>query len=220
MGCWVWCPLSSSWSGQVTLMVWMVIEWLRWDFRKQDQHQQMTANKIFTTMETFHWTATWILCVSTLSRLWHLNFSNETQNFLCSAKKTLDHLATVQFFFFSAQKRCFWHCPWFRSGLTRRNGTSVAHVQDFSVCSGFSWADSSLTQNLKFAGSSQVACQSYEGCGHLLSSSSSSSTRVTLHVTILCCLAILSPTNLFQLLISCRLQCWYNSPPECFYRHS
>ncbi len=32
------------------------------------------------------------------------------QNLLSSEKRTLDHWATVQFFFSTAQVRCFWHC--------------------------------------------------------------------------------------------------------------
>ncbi len=44
-------------------------------------------------------------------------FPNEMQNLLLSEKRTLDHWATVQFFFSTAQVRCFWRCLWFRSGL-------------------------------------------------------------------------------------------------------
>ncbi len=44
-------------------------------------------------------------------------FPNEMQNLLSSEKRTLDHWATVQFFFSTAQVRCFWRCLWFRSGL-------------------------------------------------------------------------------------------------------
>ncbi len=44
-------------------------------------------------------------------------FPNEMQNLLSSEKRTLDHWATVQFFFSTAQGRCFWRCLWFRSGL-------------------------------------------------------------------------------------------------------
>ncbi len=61
--------------------------------------------------------AAWILCLSTLppdSRPW---FPNEKQNLLLSEKRTLDHWATVQFFFSLAQVRCFWRCFCFRSGL-------------------------------------------------------------------------------------------------------
>ncbi len=61
--------------------------------------------------------AGWILCLSSLSpdsRPW---FPNEKQNLLSSEKRTLDHWATVQFFFSLAQVRCFWRCFWFRSGL-------------------------------------------------------------------------------------------------------
>ncbi len=46
-------------------------------------------------------------------------FPNEIQNLLSSEKRTLDHWATVQFFFSLAQVRHLWHCLWFRSGLTR-----------------------------------------------------------------------------------------------------
>ncbi len=44
-------------------------------------------------------------------------FPNEMQNLLSFEKRTLDHWATVQFFFSTAQVRCFWCCLWFRSGL-------------------------------------------------------------------------------------------------------
>ncbi len=44
-------------------------------------------------------------------------FPNEIQNVLSSEKRTLDHWATVQFFFSLAQVRCFWRCFCFRSGL-------------------------------------------------------------------------------------------------------
>ncbi len=44
-------------------------------------------------------------------------FSNEMQNVLSSEKRTLDHWATVQFFFSLPQERCFWRCFCFRSGL-------------------------------------------------------------------------------------------------------
>ncbi len=44
-------------------------------------------------------------------------FPNEIQNLLSSEKRTLDHWATVQFFFSLAQVRCFWRCFCFRRGL-------------------------------------------------------------------------------------------------------
>ncbi len=43
-------------------------------------------------------------------------FPNEMLNWLSSEKQTLDHWATVQFFFSLAQVRCFWRCFCFRSG--------------------------------------------------------------------------------------------------------
>ncbi len=51
-----------------------------------------------------------------LQTLWPW-FPNEMQNLLSSEKRTLDHWATVQFFFSTAQVRRFWRCLWFRSGL-------------------------------------------------------------------------------------------------------
>ncbi len=44
-------------------------------------------------------------------------FPNEMHNLLSSEKRTLDHWATVQFFFSLAQVRCFWRCFCFRSSL-------------------------------------------------------------------------------------------------------
>ncbi len=65
-------------------------------------------------------------------------FPNEMQNLLSSEKRTLDHWATVQFFFSTAQVRCFWRCLWFRSGL-------VALFLKTSEC-GDSWCtDSSFS---------------------------------------------------------------------------
>ncbi len=90
------------------------------DFRKHSgptpeddmASQIITDWKLHTGLQ-----ATWILCLSTLppdSRPW---FPNEMQDVLSSEKRTLDHWATVQFFFSLAQVRCFWWCFCFRSGL-------------------------------------------------------------------------------------------------------
>ncbi len=65
-------------------------------------------------------------------------FPNEMQNLLSSEKRTLDHWATVQLFFSTAQVRCFWHCLWFRSGLvalflkTSERGDSWCTYSSFS----------------------------------------------------------------------------------------
>ncbi len=65
-------------------------------------------------------------------------FPNEIQNLLSSEKRTLDHWATVQLFFSTAQVRRFWCCLWFRSGL-------VALFLKTSEC-GDSWCtDSSFS---------------------------------------------------------------------------
>ncbi len=67
-------------------------------------------------------------------------FPNEMQNLLSSEKRTLDHWATVQFFFSTAQVRCFWCCLWFRSGLvalflkTSERGDSWCTDSSFSPC--------------------------------------------------------------------------------------
>ncbi len=58
--------------------------------------------------------ATWILCLSTLPPDSGTFFFSK---FPTSENRTLDHWATVQFFFSTAQVRCFWRCLWFRSGL-------------------------------------------------------------------------------------------------------
>ncbi len=73
-------------------------------------------------------------------------FPNEIQNLLSSEKRTLDHWATVQFFFSLAQVRRLWRCLWFRSGwVNKRNTTTVAKFLDTSVCGG-SWCfDPSLS---------------------------------------------------------------------------
>ncbi len=44
-------------------------------------------------------------------------FPNEMLILLSSEKRTLDHWATVQFFFSLVQERFFWRCFCFRSGL-------------------------------------------------------------------------------------------------------
>ncbi len=61
-------------------------------------------------------------------------FPNEMQNLLSSEKRTLDHWATVQFFFSLAQVRRLWRCLWFRSGLTRGSSSSrfICHIHDYT----------------------------------------------------------------------------------------
>ncbi len=61
--------------------------------------------------------ATWILCLSTLPPDSGTLISKWNAKFLSSEKRTLDHWATVEFFFSTAQVRCFWRCLWFRRGL-------------------------------------------------------------------------------------------------------
>ncbi len=81
-----------------------------------DQHQQTSRHpKSSLTAETSHWTSSSLDSVplQSSSRPW---FPNEMQNLLLSEKRTLDHWATVQFFFSTAQVRCFWRCLWFRLG--------------------------------------------------------------------------------------------------------
>ncbi len=66
-------------------------------------------------------------------------FPNEMHNLLSSEKRTLDHWATVQLFFSTAQVRRFWRCLWFRSGLvalflkTSERGDSWCTDSSFSL---------------------------------------------------------------------------------------
>ncbi len=98
-------------------------KWLRWLWTSEntvDQHQQMTWQpKPSLTVETSHWTSSNIDYVPfhSSSRLWDLDFQMKCKIDLKSEKRTLDHWATVQFFFSLAQVRCFWRCFCFRSGL-------------------------------------------------------------------------------------------------------
>ncbi len=96
--------------------------WLRWLWT---QKTQWTNTSRWHGSPNHHWLwklhsglqATWIMCLSTLPPDSGTLFPNEMQNLLSSEKRTLDHWATVQFFFSTAQVRCFWRCLWFRSGL-------------------------------------------------------------------------------------------------------
>ncbi len=96
--------------------------WLRWLWTSEntvDQHQQMTWQPKSSLTGNFtldfkqHGFCASPLFLQTLGP-W---FPNEMQNLLSSEKRTLDHWATVQFFFSTAQVRRFWRCLWFRSGL-------------------------------------------------------------------------------------------------------
>ncbi len=65
-------------------------------------------------------------------------FPNEMQNVLSSEKRTLDHWATVQFFFSLAQVRCFWRCLCFRSGLVTLFLKMSEHGDSWCTDSSFS----------------------------------------------------------------------------------
>ncbi len=116
--------------------------WLRWLWTSEntvDQHQQMTwqpkssLTGNFTDFKQHGFCASPVF-LQTLGP-W---FPNEMQNLLSSEKRTLDHWATVQFFFSTAQVRRFWRSLWFRSGL-------VALFLKTSEC-GDSWCtDSSFS---------------------------------------------------------------------------
>ncbi len=105
-----------------------------------DQHQQTSRHlKSLLTSETSHWISSSLdfVPLQSSSRPW---FPNEKQNLLSSEKRTLDHWASVQFFFSLAQVRCFWRCFWFRSGL-------VAHFLKMSE-RGDSWCTDSSFSSL------------------------------------------------------------------------
>ncbi len=65
-------------------------------------------------------------------------FPNKMRNLLSSEKRTLDHWATVQFFFSSAQVRCFWRCFRFRSGLVALFLKMSEHGDSWCTDSSFS----------------------------------------------------------------------------------
>ncbi len=66
---------------------------------------------------TLDFQATWNLCLSTLPPDSGTLISKWNANLLSSEKRSFGPLSTVQFFFYTAQVRCFWRCLWFRSGL-------------------------------------------------------------------------------------------------------
>ncbi len=80
-------------------------KWLRWLWTSEntvDQHRQMTWQpKPSLTVETSHWTSSNIDYVPfhSSTRLWDLDFQMKCKIDLKSEKRTLDHWATVQFFF-------------------------------------------------------------------------------------------------------------------------
>ncbi len=78
-------------------------------------------------------------------------FLNEMQNLFSSEKRTLDHWATVQFFFSLTQVRCFWCCLWFRSGLIAKGWRrlSVVTLDALTPASvHFLWSSSKLLNRL------------------------------------------------------------------------
>ncbi len=75
--------------------------------------------------------STWAMSFSTLPPDSRTLVSNEIQNLLSSENRTLDHWATVQFFFSLAQVRRLWH--------------NCAKFLDTSVCGGSWCLDPSLS---------------------------------------------------------------------------
>ncbi len=67
------------------------------------------------TVETSHWTSSNMDSVPlhTSSRLWDLDFQIKCKIYFHLKRG----LWTTEFFFSTAQVRCFWRCLWFRSGL-------------------------------------------------------------------------------------------------------
>ncbi len=65
-------------------------------------------------------------------------FPNEMHNLLSSEKRTLDHWATVQLFFSTAQVRCFWCCWCFRSCLVALFLKMSEHGNSWCTDSSFS----------------------------------------------------------------------------------
>ncbi len=85
--------------------------------------------------------STWIICLSTLPSDSGTLISKWNVKKNSSEKRTLDHWATVQFFFSLAQVRCFWQCFCFRSGLVAlflkmsKRGDSWCTLDDSSFSS-------------------------------------------------------------------------------------
>ncbi len=71
-------------------------------------------------------------------------FPNEIQNLLSSEKRTLDHWATVQFFFSLGEKTPLMLSV-VQEWLNKRNMTTVAKFLDTSVCGGSWCLDPSLS---------------------------------------------------------------------------
>ncbi len=94
--------------------------WLRWLWTSEStvgQHQQMTwQTKSSLTVETSHWTSSDMDSVplQSSSRLWDIDFQRKSYIYFHLKRRTLDHWATIQFFFSLAQVRCFWRCFCFK----------------------------------------------------------------------------------------------------------
>ncbi len=84
------------------------------------------------------------------------------QNLLLSEKRTLDHWATVQFFFSFAQVRCFWHCFFFRSGLVALFLKTSERGDSWCTDSSFS----PLLVKLSQVYESALLRQYSQACGH------------------------------------------------------
>ncbi len=78
------------------------------DFRKHSGPADDMAAQIITKFTLdFHYS----------SRLWYLDFQMKCKFYFHLKRGTLDHWATAQLFFSTAQVRGFWRCLCFRSGL-------------------------------------------------------------------------------------------------------
>ncbi len=81
-----------------------------------DQRQQTSRHpKSSLTSETSHWTLSSLDSVPlhSSSRLWDLDFQMKSKIYFHLKRG----LWTTEFFFSTAQVRCFWRYLWFRSGL-------------------------------------------------------------------------------------------------------
>ncbi len=59
----------------------------------------------------------WLWLTDNENPKFSVQISKWNAKLISSEKRTLDHWATVQFFYSLVQVRCFWRCFWFRSGL-------------------------------------------------------------------------------------------------------
>ncbi len=106
------------------------------DFRKHSgptPADDMAAPNQSLTVETSHWTSSNMDSVPlhSSSRLWDLDFQMKCKIYFHLKRG----LWATEFFFSTAQVRCFWRCLWFRSGLVALFRLSVVTLDALTPAS-------------------------------------------------------------------------------------